>query len=877
MRMNDDTLDASQNGDINDVEEATSSLPAGLHWYHWLVVFGSIILTLSAWYVSSQQTIQKRDLHFDIISQQYVKLVKERMQKYEDALWGGIAAIHALPSRLSADQWKIYSETLSLEEKYPGINGIGVIYYLPPSERQEFLTRERKDRPYFNIHPPHTIKEFWPITFIEPEDINRKAVGLDMAHEVNRYTAAKKARDEAIAQITAPIILVQDSQKTPGFLFYAPFYETVKPPELLLERKKKFEGIVYAPFIMKNLMDGTLTNTNRLVNFSIQDGDNILYDEFSNESIDFDPKPLLSKTIEANLYGRPWTFNIKTTKLFREQHSSAQPTMILAGGIVIDIMLFSLFVVLGGSHKRALKYADRLTQDLQINKSKLETTYNRLTSALNTMVDGLLIISERGTIEDANKAALEIFKYSRNELIHRNVRVLLANSRNQADVGVMSSISNWVGEIQSLQAVKSDGVIFTAQVLVTQGNTENGVFYTCIIRDITLQIEKDNQLAKQSALLDASMGSAPTQFIIINHVGKIIDVNQTTCDSLGYSREQLLTLTLSDISNEDSELSLAKLLVDLFSESADTIRQEREFICRDGQRYWGLLTANKIQSGSEGMHGVLNIIDIQQEKSLSLELTERNAALEFSNEELNQFAFITSHDLKEPMRTLRVFLGYLLKDLHSGDLNKVNEDVQFLEGAAERMTHLIDDLLLLSRTSSDELMKEPVNIESLVHSTLKNLKTLIEETASVFHLDFQISEVQGDRVLLGQSIQNLIENAIKFHKQDEHPIIKVVMKLSEDQSSTILEIADNGVGIPEAHLGNIFLAFKKLHSVEDYSGTGIGLSIVKKTLDRHNATIEVSSTVDVGTTFRLTFPNLLDFEKSASPAHNQSPPEAHHG
>ncbi|MGB2222775.1 MAG: CHASE domain-containing protein, partial [Neptunomonas phycophila] len=386
------------------------------HWYHWLVLAASFLLTLAAWFVSSQQNHLKMEQQYNFHAMHLIELVEERMSRYEDTLWGSVAALEFSDGEINAKQWRSYSEQLSLASKYPGINGIGVIYFVKPDSLDAFLTKQQNDQPDFQIHPAHTREEFWPITFIEPLASNRKALGLDMAHENNRLTAAKHARDSGLAQITAPIVLVQDSQKTPGFLFYAPFYKGGTVPSTLEERRESFIGNVYAPFIMKNLMDGTLENENRLLNFSISDGDNLLYNELSADSSDFDPDPIFSENHQINLYGRTWDFTIQTSLIFRSQHNNNQPIFILIAGIVIEIMLFSLFLILVNANHRAVSYAKAASRDLLHKQEELTGAYTRMSRAFDTMLDGLVIVSNTGIILEVNNATLMLFHYHRDEL-----------------------------------------------------------------------------------------------------------------------------------------------------------------------------------------------------------------------------------------------------------------------------------------------------------------------------------------------------------------------------------------------------------------------------------------------------------------------------
>ncbi|MFT5175813.1 MAG: CHASE1-domain containing sensor protein [Gammaproteobacteria bacterium] len=172
------------------------------------------------------------------------------MLKYEDALWGGVDAIAAAKgtnSEFNEHNWRAFSGTLQIGKKSPGISGIGVIHRVEPGELASYLAQQRRTRAQFRVHPAHRQNEYMPITFIEPMAPNLKAVGLDMAHANNRYTAAKKARDSGLAQVTGPIVLVQGSAKTPGFLFYAPFYHS-GPSATIEQRRQRFAGMVYAPF-----------------------------------------------------------------------------------------------------------------------------------------------------------------------------------------------------------------------------------------------------------------------------------------------------------------------------------------------------------------------------------------------------------------------------------------------------------------------------------------------------------------------------------------------------------------------------------------------------------------------------------------------------
>jgi PAS domain S-box-containing protein len=389
----------------------------GLLWYHWLVVACSLLLTYIAWKVSSSQVEEKLQQRFEFQSEQLLMLVSERMSRYEEALKAGVANIYAQSRETDVERWRIFSDALHLETLYPGINGIGVIYFITPENLPQFLEKERLLRPKFFIKPAHEKSEYWPITYIEPVASNIQAVGLDMAFETNRLTAAKLARNTGETQITGPIVLVQDAMKTPGFLQYVPFYhEQVENTET--SRKQHFIGHVYAPFIMNKLLAGTLEQRNRQLLFSIHDGPDELYNELGSDSMSFDPDPLFSKEVSTEMYGRTWRFKFETAKTFREGASTSQPKFILLGGLIIDSMLLLLFFMLSNSHKKAVKIASNMTEELAASKE-----YFR--HIIDSAPCGIIIVNDEGTIENINPQMELLTHYEKAELLGKNIEQLV--------------------------------------------------------------------------------------------------------------------------------------------------------------------------------------------------------------------------------------------------------------------------------------------------------------------------------------------------------------------------------------------------------------------------------------------------------------------
>lgn len=473
-----------------------------LHWMHWLVVISSLVLTFGAWYVSQYQINERIEARFDSQSKHVVAQITERMQKYEDALWGGVAAINSQSNGINYIEWKRFADTLHIDTKYPGINGIGVIYYVLPERLNAYLAKKRSLRPDYNIHPEHDKNEYWPITYIEPVASNAKAIGLDMAFEKNRFEAAKKARDTGKAQITAPIVLVQDAKKTPGFLFYAPFYEGNTIPATLEERQEKFIGMVYEPFITYRLMEGMLKKEHRLVNIRLRDGDEVIFDEFSQDLEDLDPNPLFEHTVEVTMYGRPWKVDIRSAQSFRTLVHNNQPIIILVGGLLVDAMLLWVFLLLTRSNKLATDLANNMTKRVREEAA-------RVIAITDTVLDGLITINGRGNIQTFNPAASQIFGYTPEEVIGKNVSMLMPEPYHSEHDGYLHNYQSTgekkiIGTVREVSGKRKCGSIFPMELSVNEMQTEDERMFVGTARDITERKMADDY---QQRLVDKLMKS----------------------------------------------------------------------------------------------------------------------------------------------------------------------------------------------------------------------------------------------------------------------------------------------------------------------------------------------------------------------------------
>jgi len=246
--------------------------------------------------------------------------------------------------------------------------------------------------------------------------------------------------------------------------------------------------------------------------------------------------------------------------------------------------------------------------------------------------------------------------------------------------------------------------------------------------------------------------------------------------------------------------------------------------------------------------------ELTERKRAEEELKQKTDELARSNKELEQFAYVASHDLREPLRMVTGYVKLLARRYKEKLDADADDFINFAVDGATRMQRLIDDLLIYSRVNTRGKEFEPTDCEMILGQCLNNLQVAIGERGAVITHD-PLPTVMADHLQLSQLFQNLIANAIKFHGS-EAPRVHISAKQRNDE--WVLSVNDNGIGIAPEHAERIFIMFQRLHGRGDYAGTGIGLAICKKIVERHGGRIWVESELGKGSTFYFTIPTKGD-------------------
>jgi len=245
--------------------------------------------------------------------------------------------------------------------------------------------------------------------------------------------------------------------------------------------------------------------------------------------------------------------------------------------------------------------------------------------------------------------------------------------------------------------------------------------------------------------------------------------------------------------------------------------------------------------------------DITGRRMTENALARRAAELERANERLEQFAYVASHDLQEPLRKTAAFSSFLDEAIACANQTDILHASTVIRTAALHARELVDDLLTFSRAINSDLQLQILDLREAIEFALTNLSELVSETNASINVEMPSVTIEADRLQFVRLIQNIVSNAIKYSKPDRRPRIKITA-VPVDDSAVRLAIADDGIGFEQKFAQAIFEPFKRLHNKSDFPGTGIGLAICKSIADRHEWRISARSQPGEGATFIIMLP-----------------------
>ena len=386
-----------------------------------------------------------------------------------------------------------------------------------------------------------------------------------------------------------------------------------------------------------------------------------------------------------------------------------------------------------------------------------------------------------------------------------------------------------------------DAVVWTGGVVTAGTLVSLGIFLAAFLAVDRAAAERQVAEAEAATVIRTSLDG----FWIQDLTGRILDVNEALCRMLGYSRDELLRKSIQEI-----ELPEPSAPDDRAVRMADTggDRFKTRHRCKDGTVIDVELSARYVSSLGERLFVFAR--DITREKEWAARLEKAVRDLSVSNKELEQFAYVASHDLQEPLRMVSSYTQLLAERYRDQLDDKARQYIHYAVDGAVRMQRLINDLLLYSRVHSRGSAPVDTDAQAVLDDALANLTAAAGESGAQITHD-PLPTIRADATQFLQVFQNLVGNAIKFRGKDP-PRIHVSAK--EKEREWLFSVRDNGIGIDPQYASRLFVIFQRLHTREEFPGTGIGLALCRRVVERHGGRIWFESEPGEGSTFFFTVP-----------------------
>jgi PAS domain S-box-containing protein len=497
-------------------------------------------------------------------------------------------------------------------------------------------------------------------------------------------------------------------------------------------------------------------------------------------------------------------------------------------------------------------------RDISVRKAadqhlaQMESRYRGL---LEAAPDAMVVVNQGGDIVLLNVQAEKQFGYRRDELLGQKVKNIIPEGFAERLVsdGLRSAedaLAQQIGTGIELSGRRKDGSKFPLELMLSPLESSEGTLVTAAIRDISVRKAAERHLAQMESRYRGLLEAAPDAMVVVNQGGDIVLLNVQAEKQFGYRRDELLGQKVKNIIPEGFA---ERLVSDGLRSAEDALAQqigtgiELSGRRKDGSKFPLEIMLSPLES-SEGTLVTAAIRDISVRKAAEADLVQNVQDLNRSNQELEQFANIASHDLQEPLRMVASYTQ-LLSRRYKGKLDAdADEFIAYAVDGAGRMQRLIQDLLAYSRVGSKAGNLRHISSEDALRQALQNLRGVIQDSSALVTHE-PLPMVMADEIQLIQLFQNLVGNAIKYQNSGI-PRVQISAIRNGGKKWTF-SVQDNGLGIEPKYFERIFGMFQRLHKREEFAGTGIGLAICKKIVERHGGLLSVESQLGEGATFRF--------------------------
>lgn len=476
---------------------------------------------------------------------------------------------------------------------------------------------------------------------------------------------------------------------------------------------------------------------------------------------------------------------------------------------------------------------------------------------LESAPDAMVVINKFGQVIFINNQTQKLFGYDREQIIGQEIEMLMPARFAGKHVGHRAGFFldpnvREMGAGQQLVGKKSNGEEFPAEIMLSPLETEEGIMVSAAIRDITDRKKAEERIKQSEEKFIKAFELSPGGILMSKvTTGEIIDVNDRFLEIVGFAREEVIGHSTVELKIVTAEVR--KEIIQELEQVGYLRNREILFTRKSGEHAYALFSIVLITLKSEKVAFSM-YYDITERKKSEAELKQKSEELVRSNKELEQFAYIISHDLQAPLRSITNYITLIEKRLAGKLDDQLNQMFGSVVRAGNGMKTMITELLsYASIGKGDHRLEEEVDCNTVVNRVLADLDFDIRQSKATVDTGM-LPMIKGNQTEIKQLFQNLVSNAIKFRRTNVTPEISI--RCDDRHSEWEFSVRDNGIGISEEFFNKLFLVFQRLHGKSEYPGSGIGLATCKKIVDILGGRIWVTSKQDVGTVFHFTVPKI---------------------
>lgn len=874
-----------------------------------VLVCGLGATALATYLINENLRFRSRERLKDATSQ-IGRTIQSRMEAYVALLRGG-AGLFAASQSVTADNFRRFVERLEITKRFPGLQGFGYSVRLPADKIGALALQMRAQGvTNFTVWPAEPPREeYHSIVYLEPMDArNRRVQGYDMFTEERRRKAMEDARDLGNPRFSKKVRLMPELENgdasEPGLILYLPLYLGGQVPETKEKRQEQLQGFIYSPFRAGDLFSGIMPMSRvwRGLAFSIWDGSEpkpeaLLYRSHS----DFGLDARYDSTV-VQIPGAVWLLGVAELPGYKAADGQQLLWAVPLLGVLASCFLsYSTF-----AEGRARARTEQTANDLFGQREWLQVT-------IGSIGDAVISTDRLGRVQFMNGVAEGLTGWKLEETKGKPLRDIFhihdektgEEMDNPADRVLTTGATIHLSDntvLRDQNGIERSIDDSAAPIRDRQGNLVGAVL---VFRDITERREHERRSTAQHAVTKVLAESPSLQEAAVRILTALCETLRFDFGLLWTYHGQEKRLSILNVWHAPNpvlnrfeevcrshtfghgaglpglvlETHEPEWVIDFsrdprFPRAAEAekagLRTAFAFPIAIGSEIFGVLeffsresspADNELLNVARGVgtqiaqfvrrkHAEEAIQELNQE--LEIRVERRTAALLESKEQMEAFSYTIAHDLRAPLRAMQGFAHALLEDYTERFDASGIDFLTRIMGSALRMDSLIQDLLEYSQLSRSDLSFKAVSVQETIENVLRAHEEQIRETKAEVKVIAEDSSVRAHPATLENAIGNLLSNAIKFAQADEAPKIQID---AVDQGTTVrISVQDSGIGIAAEHYERIFRVFERLHGQNAFPGTGIGLAIVKKGVERMGGSVGVKSEPGRGSVFWIELP-----------------------